>query len=142
MKKREGFIMIFIFIIFTISLIIGIAIQFVALSNLKQIKNQENNIKAYYLAYSGAEIAYAALLKPDSKGNKKIDSYNNSIINPEPINLDFDEDGIDDVSIKIKYDKEKDTIFIESIGILNDGDKTYTLNMSFSKQYPEIKLWE
>lgn len=134
--------MIFIFIIFTISLIIGIAIQFVALSNLKQIKNQENNIKAYYLAYSGAEIAYAALLKPDSKGNKKIDSYNNSIINPEPINLDFDEDGIDDVSIKIKYDKEKDTIFIESIGILNDGDKTYTLNMSFSKQYPEIKLWE
>ncbi len=54
-----AFLMIAIFLSCTLSLYY---------SNLLQAKNQERNIKAYYLALSGVNIATAALLQPGVGG--------------------------------------------------------------------------
>lgn len=68
-NKRSGSVFVFVFIIFLTLSIFATSVIFVFNSNLKQAKHQQDSLEAYYLAYSGVEMGYAALL---ANGNAKL----------------------------------------------------------------------
>lgn len=49
--------------LFMVLMIILASMSFVYQNNLKQTRQQEENMKAYYLALSGIELAYSALIQ-------------------------------------------------------------------------------
>lgn len=67
--NRKGSIFVFVFVIFLTLSIIASSVIYVFNSNLKQAKHQQDSLEAYYLAYSGVEMGYAALL---ANGNAKL----------------------------------------------------------------------
>lgn len=56
-KNRNGNALVFMLMIFLVISILTTSILFIFNSNLKQAKHQQNLMEAYYLAYSGAEMA-------------------------------------------------------------------------------------
>lgn len=68
-KNRRGSIFVFVFVIFLTLSIFATSVIYVFNSNLRQAKHQQDTLEAYYLAYSGAEMGYAALL---ANGNAKL----------------------------------------------------------------------
>lgn len=79
-KNRRGSIFVFVFVIFLTLSIFASSVIFVFNSNLKQAKRQQDSLEAYYLAYSGVEMGYAALL---ANGNAKLLELTR-IVNPVP----------------------------------------------------------
>lgn len=62
-KKRSASILISALAIFILISTIGLLVYTYSSHNLKQAKEQEEKMHAYFLAYAGCEIAYAALDK-------------------------------------------------------------------------------
>lgn len=97
-------------------------------------------MKAYYLAYSGAEMAYAALFKGRDKGEAIIDKFDEKFDGVEAEDIEIGKEGY--ATVEIDYDYEKDKVTITSTGTYRPSNRTVTLKMSFYKEYPQIKLWE
>lgn len=106
-KNRKGSVMVAVLCIFVLVAAFSLIIHSYALNNLQQAKVQEETMRAYYLAYSGCEMAYAALVK-DSGG--AWESYVSSFPNSgKEMNIRKDELSIldDNDSITINVVKEK-----------------------------------
>lgn len=65
-NNERGAALIFVILALVIVSILAMAIASLVRSNLSQTVSQEDNLKAYYLAMSGQELAYAALLQVDT----------------------------------------------------------------------------
>lgn len=61
-SKKKASIMITALILFTFISTILLVIYVYSSNNFKQAKRQEENLHAYFLSYSGCELAYSALL--------------------------------------------------------------------------------
>jgi len=140
LKNRRGSIFAFVSVLLAIVAIFTTTIIFINMSNLRQVITQEEEIKAYYLAYSGAEMAYAALFKIDSDTKSIFDTFNNNDEKIGPEKIDLDKDG--HITVVVNYDSERKTVTITSTGTYEPSNRTVTLKMSFYKEYPQIKLWE
>lgn len=69
-KNRKGSVMIASLCIFLLVATFALIISQLSLNNLKQAKLQEENMHAYYLAYSACEVTYVALVE-QNKSNWK-----------------------------------------------------------------------
>ena len=141
-KNRDGSVLAFVLVILSVFTIFAMSALHITLTNTKQVTLQQNSIQAYYFAYSGAEIAYAALLKSDNNGKSILDTFQDGNIDMGPDEIDIDGDGTDDVKVVVNYDSKKKSVLITSTGIDNSSDKSTTLKMSFNVDYPTVKLWE
>ena len=63
LRKRKGFALMTVLFVVIILSIFFISIITITQSNTKQVRLQEDNLRAYYLARSGVDIAYAALME-------------------------------------------------------------------------------
>ncbi|WFA09179.1 hypothetical protein [Tissierella sp. Yu-01] len=142
LKNRDGSVLAFVLVILSVFTIFAMSALHITLTNTKQVTLQQNSIQAYYFAYSGAEIAYAALLKSDNNGKSILDTFQDGNIDMGPDEIDIDGDGTDDVKVVVNYDSKKKSVLITSTGIDNSSDKSTTLKMSFNVDYPTVKLWE
>lgn len=137
-KKRRGSVLVFVLIIFLVVSIITSTVIFIFNNNLKQAKHQQDRMEAYYLAYSGAETAYAALNENKSK-------LDNLIANPafkeETKNISFGNGKIDVVAMKTDEENFKGWIKITSIAVLNKNGVSYTRVLYFDPSNPADKVW-
>lgn len=140
LKNRRGSIFAFVSVLLAIVAIFTTTIIFINMSNLRQVITQEERMKAYYLAYSGAEMAYAALFKGRDKGEAIIDKFDEKFDGVEAEKIAIGKEGY--ATVEIDYDYEKDKVTITSTGTYEPSNRTVTLKMSFYKEYPQIKLWE
>ena len=141
LKNRRGSIFVFVSVILSIVAIFTTTIIFINMSNTRQVISQEEEIKAYYLAYSGADMAYAALFKIDSYTRKSIfDTFNNNDVEIGPEEIDLDKDG--HITVVVNYDSERKTVTITSTGTYRPSNRAVTLKMSFNVNFPDTKLWE
>ena len=62
MKNRKGVSLIWVIIALVFVSIMTMSISTIAQSNILQAKRQDNTLQAYYIARSGAELAYEALI--------------------------------------------------------------------------------
>ena len=65
LRFRNGSILTYVLIIFLVLFILLTSILYVNSANIKQVIAQEDYLKAYYLAYAGVELGYAALMADD-----------------------------------------------------------------------------
>ena len=63
MHSKKGMALMVVVSLFMVLMIILASMSLVYQSNLRQTSQQEENMKAYYLALSGIELAYSALIQ-------------------------------------------------------------------------------
>lgn len=138
LKNRKGGVLAFVLIIFLIVTIIASSILYIFNTNLKQAKHQQDRMEAYYLAYSGAEIAYAAL-------NENNTILANLVANPsakeETKNIIFGNGKIDVVAMKTDETNFNGWIKITSTAVLNKNGVSYTRVLYFDPSNPADKVW-
>lgn len=140
-KNRPGGILAYVLIILLATGILTTSILHLFNSNLKQAKHQQDALEAYYLAYSGAEMAYSALLTKKPDGQLKLSDLT---AGNEFKELDIDYgNGKISISVKISENANFDNwIEIESTGTLNKNNQSFTRRLFFEPANPVNKIWE
>lgn len=137
---------IFVFLMLTIFVTIVLGLF---QSNLRQAKNQEKNVQAYYLSLSGVDIATAALLQPGARGDNDTLLYKRfSTANMPTLNTSYSlsdslelTDGSVEIEIKAFQKDGERWIKIKSIGTLTGSDISKTVTMSFPLSNPDNRVW-
>ena len=139
-NKRTGSAMVFVILLFLITIVVITGINFLFSSNLKMSVVQEENLRAHYLTLSGIDITKSTLLSTleiDAGVEKTM--FNK--IREEKITSLEDSITIDGevVDIEVTYDEGEDVITISSTATLKSGNtKTLALELEFSgNQYRE-----
>ena len=139
-NRRSGSAMVFVVILFLITMIVFAGVNFIFSSNLKMSVAQEENLRAHYLTLSGIDIAKSTLLSTlyvDAGVEKtmfeKIRTDNIALLEDS---IDIDGEVVD---IEVTYDDAEDIITINSTANLKSGNtKHMALELEFSgNQYRE-----
>lgn len=139
-NKRQGSAFAFVLIAFMIISIIGSSILFIFNNNLKQAKLQQDSLEAYYLAYSGVEMAYAALLSKKPNGDLKLkDLDSNELVEN---NINYGNGTINILAKKSERENFENWIEITSTGILSRNNLSYTRTLYFDPDNPIDMIWE
>ena len=139
-NRRSGSAMVFVVILFLITMIVFAGVNFIFSSNLKMSVAQEENLRAHYLTLSGIDIAKSTLLSTLYVGAgvektmfEKIRTDNIALLEDS---IDIDGEVVD---IEVTYDDAEDIITINSTANLKSGNtKHMALELEFSgNQYRE-----
>ncbi len=147
MKTKKGAALVTVVVIFLFVSIVAMVVYNYSVNNLQQAKKQEENIRAYYLAYSGCEMAYAALLK-EASGTwgeyvKKLGDKEQTLTNADLGSL------TDKDSIHIKVKKSTDAKLNNWVEISAEGKSHYetkyfgekTVYLYVHPEKPERMVW-
>lgn len=142
-KSNDGAALIVVIVAFLVIIILSASILFLMNTNLRQARHQEHIIEAYYLAYSGIEMGYAALIaNGDELLTDFIVEYNNNYSYIKEENSIIFGEG--KINILISGYEEKDNLWIsiKSTGILNQSGISTSMSMSFLADNKSIRKWE
>jgi hypothetical protein len=122
--------------------ILSVAIFSLFTSNIATEKMQADAIKAHYIAQSGVDVAFGALLQDNQSLLE--DYFNKSIsVHVAPLTDTITlETGTAEIEISSYIDGTERWIMITSVGHITGSDLTQTSKMSFNIRYPQIKKWE
>lgn len=131
-KNRKGFALPIVLIVMVILGILFISITRIAQTNTIQVTIQEDNLRAYYLARSGIDIAYAALME-EKDGELKINKFLQGTDNvlTHSLTLPNDTSPVGDVDIEVsKVDNE---VRIHALAETLKGKGTSRLSLYIDK---------
>lgn len=140
LNESKGGTLVFILMILMVVGILLAAIQAVFVGNLNQAKSQEEDVETYYLAYSGAEMAYAALINNSFELMNRL--KNNTVSSYTENDIALGNGTIDVSAIKSTDSGFVDWIKITSIATMNDTGETYTRIMYFDPADVSKKVWK
>lgn len=131
--KLEGFALPLVLMVVAVLSILFISVFSISQSNTKHVVTQEDNLRAYYLARSGIDIAYAALME-ESKGELKIqkfikDTKTTSLY--EKLALPKADDPVGFVEIEVT--KSDEEVRIKATAKMVNGSGTSTLSLYIDK---------
>lgn len=140
-NKRQGSALAFVLIILLVVSILGSSILYIFNNNLKQAKYQQDSLEAYYLAYSGIEMAYASLLskKPDGKLKLTDVTASNEL---KQNGIVFGNGKINILAKKSERENFQNWIEIKSTGVLSRNNLSYTRTLYFNPDNPIDIIWE
>ena len=124
MKKRKGASLFWVIIALVFTTIITLSISTVTRSNIRQAKIQDDGLQVYYIARSGAELAYEALLTSSPSLINKFKNGAISKLDEKNISVGKGKADIKVTSYTVDAVKK---IKIESTGKLNNTTKTIYL---------------
>ncbi|MGP1487737.1 MAG: hypothetical protein ACTTIX_00930 [Peptoanaerobacter stomatis] len=124
MKKRKGASLFWVIIALVFTTIMTISISTVTRSNIRQAKIQDDGLQVYYIARSGAELAYEALLTSSPSLINKFKNGAISKLDEKNISVGKGKADIKVTSYTVDAVKK---IKIESTGKLNNTTKTIYL---------------
>ena len=137
-RKRQGSAMAFVIIMMMVISLLSFSMASTFNSNLKQAKFQQNSQEAYYLAYSGALIAYEALLANEYE--KLYELTDGDTLDPQ--NMAFD-NGNATVTAVVSTDTNfENLIKIVSTATLSRNNFQYTRTMYFDPDNTLDILWK
>ncbi|MDS1030066.1 hypothetical protein RDV78_06105 [Bacillota bacterium LX-D] len=129
-KNSEGFVLIFVLLIFLLILTFGSAIASVTVSEFRILKNLSNSTKAFYLAEAGLAEAKKIII------NSNYSAINNLSINKE----------IGEGDVNIKITRKADLYTIISVGKIGRARRTVeeiiriVINPQLPKQVKLIRI--
>lgn len=126
-NSRNGSALVFIIIVLLIVAIFSSSILFMFNSNLRQAKHQQDSMEAYYLAYSGVEMAFSAITANSNALIEDLIDGTESSLNENDI--DYGEGYIDIEVVKSTDANFEDWIKITSTGTLKRNNHSYTRTM-------------
>lgn len=127
MKNRKGVSLIWVIIALVFVSIMTISISTIAQSNILQAKRQDDTLQAYYIARSGAELAYEALITSSPSLLLPFTSPSNSENNHKITDSIVIGEGTADIVVTSYNIDTVKRIKIESIGELNNVTKRIIL---------------
>ncbi len=140
-NRRAGSAIVFVVILFLITIIVFTSVNFIFSSNLKMSVAQEENLRAHYLTLSGIDITKSTLISTlyvDGNGVERTMFEKIRLDNIASLTDSINIDG-EVVYIEVTYDETEDIITISSTANLKSGNtKSLALELEFSgNQYKE-----
>jgi len=132
-KKRltneKGFVLPLVLLVMVVLSVLFVSMFTLTEANTNQVVVQENNLRGYYMARSGIEIAHAALMTEDddSKYNLQIDRFidnYNDVPLKDTLSLP-ENDPMSDVEIEVTV--VDDEVKIHATSTLRSNDATHDL---------------
>lgn len=136
-RNNRGSALVFIVIAFLIVTILASSVLFIFNTNLKQAKHQEYSLEAYYLAYSGVEMAFSAITE---NSNELLNQIINGATFTED-DIDFGRGKIDIVAAKTEETNFLDWIKISATGTLDSNNQSYTRSMYVNPSNTNDFVW-
>ncbi len=136
LKNRKGAALISVITAVAILMIVMASVVFVARQDVLETIMQEERLRTYYIASSGIELTYAALMNPDFEPKKlqtaitKLKENGNT---PLFDSIAIGDAGIADVTIKRVTVNEKDWLQITSVGQLIGKSTEVTTTMRINE---------
>lgn len=144
LNNKKGISLVFVVLVLLVLSILSMAIFTLFTSNMRQAQRQENVIRAHYLAISGVDVTFAALMQGNTN-ERLVNSYFNEPINivVDPISDTIEMDaGVVDVTVSTYVEEGNRWVLITSVGTLDTTDSvSQTVEMRFRVEYPEIQIW-
>lgn len=142
LNNKKGVTLIYVLLVLVVMSLLSTAIFTLFVSNVRQIEIQEDSVKAHFIAVSGVEVAFAALMQ-DNKSllNDHFNVALNATVTPltDVVTLD---NGEADITISSYVDDGLRFVRITSLGRLTGSTTTRELNMIFRVEFPEVQTWE
>ena len=139
-RSNEGSILVFVLMVFLFIFIVSMSVLYLNMTNTRQIVSQRDSMHAYYLAYSGVEIGYAALIADNEELLKEIIAKSPHTLTQNGIK--YGKDNKDNIDINIEYTPDDKNITITSIGTHNDSNRSTTLTMFYPVDFPTLRTWK
>ena len=125
-KNKKGSALVYVmFALLLVFFMISVTVS-ITMGNTRQASEQETGMQAYYIARSGVEAAYEALLTTTPSLLKGPDSFEANVDKVLTDTLTFG-DGTAEVKVTSNGSGEKQKIRIESIGTLKGVSRTVVL---------------
>ena len=140
-KRSQGGLLAFVLLAFLAISVFSLSILFVFNNNFKMAKYQGDSMEAYYVAYSGVEIAYAALL---SNSSAKLIELTRTL---HPVSEHTENDllignGTVDIIAKITQDTGfENWVKITAVATMNQTGAIYRRTMYFKPSDPTNIVW-
>lgn len=138
LKEEKGAALAFVIVALIFVFLMVSIVAMLANANIRQAGAQEKGLQAYYIARSGAELAYEAIMTSNILDQFRADK--NKVLQEN--NIDFD-DGTADVNVTSTGSDDEQTIVIKSVGTLKGSNVSRTVTLEFYvnyDKYPDI-IW-
>lgn len=141
-NDNRGFTLLFAMAVLLIMSILSVAIFTLFTSNIATEKMQADAIRAHYVAQSGVDVAFGALLQ-DNKSllTSYFDKGVTISVTPLTSQIVLDS-GTADIVVSSYIDGTERWVLITSTGSLSSSTVTQVSKLSFNIRYPQIKKWE
>lgn len=139
---KRGFTLLFAMAVLLIMSILSVAIFTLFTSNIATEKMQADAIRAHYVAQSGVDVAFGALLQD---GSSLLTDYfdKSASVSVTPLTSQITLDsGTADIVVSSYIDGTERWVVITSTGSITGSTVTQVSKLSFNIRYPQIKKWE
>ena len=143
--NEKGFSLPLILVIFVVFTILFTSAIYVTQTNTMQIDSQEDNLRAYYIARSGIDMAYAALMQADNDINytTKADRLIDQAIGTSINHSDLDVPKVNPIgTVDIEVTVLDDEIKIRAVSSMIDDNESDSISFYFRKDNFTKNRWE
>lgn len=138
LKKRKGAALIWALVAMVVVTIIASTVAMMSTNNLRMASNQDESIRAYYIARSGAEIAYEGLLTITPSILNEFEANSSKVITQDDMDLGK---GLVDLNISSYMEGTVQRVKIESLGSIKNSTFTKRVVLDFALKNPENIKW-
>lgn len=139
--NKKGMALLLVLLIMVVLSILSVAVLTMFTTNMNNEKMQEDSIRAHYIAMSGIDVTFSALLQDDQS---LLDDYFNKALNVTITSLsdtiEFD-DGEAHIVVSSHVENDERWVMITSTATLEGSNIDNTVTMKFRVEYPEIQQW-
>ena len=139
--NQRGVGLIYAVLVLLVVSILSVAIFTLFASNMNQAQVQEDAMRSHFIAISGVEVAFGALLQDNQSllGRYKV-GLNQTVSDLSDV-ITFD-GGVATIVVSSYVQDEMRFVNIQSIGTATGSSVSREVNMWFRVEYPEIQTWD
>jgi len=139
---NRGVTLVFVLAVLLIMSTLSVAIFALFSSNMNEEQMQTDAIRAHYVAQTGVDVAFGALLQNNrSLLTSYFDKAITVVVTPLTDTVDLD-NGSASIVVSSYIDGTERFVLITSTGSISDSNVTQVSKMSFNVKYPQIQKWE
>ena len=139
---KKGSALIYVFVIIIVLSILTTTILSILASNTRQVQYQQDSMEAYYLAYSGVQMAYSALLANNNAKMNELTRTTNPVAEQRQTNISFGNGRVTVVAKESTDTGYEGWIIITAAATLSRNNMQYTRIMYFDPSNPIDMVWK
>jgi type II secretory pathway component PulK len=139
---NRGVTLVFVLAVLLIMSTLSVAIFALFSSNMTEEQMQTDAIRAHYVAQTGVDVAFGALLQDNrSLLTSYFDKAITVVVTPLTDTVTLD-NGSASIVVSSYIDGTERFVLITSTGSISNSSVTQVSKMSFNVKYPQIQKWE
>lgn len=139
---KRGVTLVFVLAVLLIMSTLSVAIFALFSSNMNEEQMQTDAIRAHYVAQTGVDVAFGALLQDNrSLLTSYFDKAITVVVSPLTDTIDLD-NGTASIVVSSYVEGTERFVLITSTGSITSSTVTQVSKMSFNVKYPQIQKWE